>query len=619
MRLKSHASATKAAHEQVASKCQARSSFDQRNPLPGHDERLARLSPVSTRVPSSIERAAEPAADERAAFLATTLCEAFQISAARVPDRIALVDHADQGRRRTWSAYAAAVERAAGMLATLGVRRGERVAFLARNRPELAIAEAATLHLGGAGIVLYAASPPAMIEHVLHDSEPLLLLVESELDGRIAEVRHAVPRTLTLDGASNEHEAFATIAAPAGFDFEAAWRAVQPDDIAGVMYTSGTTGLAKGVEWTHRGALGSLASFDTALGGDGTIHDVSYGSMANVSERGGGHWYSFTRGSTRTICRDPSQLGGALGDARPTRLFGPPLVWLALQRALEQSLAAEERVALERAVQRVRAVACGEAGAPGGEAEQALLAKLRARIGLDRTSKAVSAAAHCPMTVHEHYRALGIDFQEFYAGTEFGMASAQRPGAVDLGTLGRPAPDYELRVAADGEVLIRSPHAPRGYRNLLHESRETYRTDGWISTGDLGELDGEGRLRLLGRKKETLIPAHGHNVHPALIEAALKDACPAIAQVCVIGDGRPRLAALLVLEPPHAATEPSARATVAAAIQAVNAALPPLERIEAHAILPQPWLPGAELTETLKLRRAQIETKYAAEIEALYV
>lgn len=574
---------------------------------------LGSLSRVSTGVSS-----AEPAAGERAALLATTLCEAFQISAARVPDRVALIDHADQGRAFSWSAYAAAVQRVAGALATLGVRRGERVAFLSRNRPELAIAEAATLHLGAVGVVLYAASPPATIEHVLRDSEPMLLIVESELDGRLVDVRHTVAQTLTLDGASDGRGVLATIAAPADFDFEAAWRAVAPDDLAGLLYTSGTTGLAKGVECTHRGALGSLGSFDTTLGGDDAIHDISYGSMANVGERGIGHWYSFTRGSTRTICRDPSQLGAALAEARPTRLFGPPLVWLALQRALEGSLAAEERVVLERAVERVRAAAGGEASTPGGEVEQALLGKLRARIGLDRMSKAVSAAAPCPMTAHEHYRALGIGFQEFYAGTEFGMATAQRPGSVDLGTLGGPAPDYELRLAADSEVLVRSPHAPRGYRNLPLETRETFGADGWIHTGDLGELDSEGRLRLIGRKKETLVPAHGHNVHPALIEAAFKEACPAIAQVCVIGDGRSHLAALLVLEPPHAASDPGSCASVAAAIETVNAALPPLERIEAHAILTQPWLPGAELTETFKLRRAQIETKYAAEIETLY-
>jgi hypothetical protein len=199
--------------------------------------------------PSSMGRAAESAAGERAALLATTLCEAVQISAVRVPDRIALVDHADQGRKLTWSAYAAAVERDAGALATLGVRRGERVAFLARNRPELAIAEAATLHLGAASVVLYAASPPATIEHVLRDSDPMLLLVESELDSHLAEVRHAVPQTLTLDGESNGRDVLATIAAPAGFDFEAAWRAVAPDDLAGLLYTSGTTGLAKGTSW----------------------------------------------------------------------------------------------------------------------------------------------------------------------------------------------------------------------------------------------------------------------------------------------------------------------------------------------------------------------------------
>ncbi len=319
------------------------------------------------------------------------------------------------------------MQRFAGALATLGVRRGERVAFLSRNRPELAIAEGATLHLGAAGVVLYAASPPTMIEHVLRDSEPLLLLVESELDERLAEVRHAVPQTLVLDGAGNGQGALASIAAPTGFDFEAAWRAVQPDDLAGILYTSGTTGLAKGVQWTHRGTLGSHRSGDAVIGGNVAIHDIAYGSMANIGERSAGHWYSFTRGSTRTICRDPSQLGAALGEARPTRLLGPPLVWLALQRALEQSLAAEERVVLERAVQRVRTATRGEAASPSDGAEQALLAKLRARIGLDRISKAVSSAAPCPMAVHEHYRALGIDFQEFYAGTEFGIASAHVP------------------------------------------------------------------------------------------------------------------------------------------------------------------------------------------------
>ncbi|HEY1687323.1 MAG TPA: AMP-binding protein [Solirubrobacteraceae bacterium] len=570
---------------------------------------------MSTGVHSSskaeMERASASVAGERAAFVATTLCEAFQISAKRVPERLALIAH-DRGWELTWSAYAQAVERLAGALAALGVSRGERVALLSRNRSELAIAEAAALHLGAVGVVLYAASPPATIEHMLRDSEPLLLLIEPELRERLADVKHAVPQTLALDDGLEQ------IAAPAGFDFEATWRAVQGDDLAGLVYTSGTTGLSKAVELTHRAALGTLDSFDTALGDSSAIHDVSYASFANIGERCAGHWYSFTRGSTRTVCSDPTLLVPALLTAPPTRLLGPPLVWLRLQRALEQTLGEEERLALGQSLECVRAAARGEAVAPLGEREQELLATLRARIGLGSATTALSAAAPCPMAVHEHYRALGICFQEFYAGTEFGMASAQRPGTADLGTLGGPAPDYELRIAQDGEVLVRSPRAPRGYRNRPQESSKTYRADGWIHTGDLGELDDEGRLRLVGRKKETIVPAHGHNVHPAGLEAALKDACPVIAQVCVVGDGRSHLVALIVLDPPQSAAETEAREAVTAAVAAVNATRPELERIEAHAILAEPWLPGVELTETLKLRRTQIEALHAAQIDALY-
>lgn len=203
--------------------------------------------------------------------------------------------------------------------------------------------------------------------------------------------------------------------------------------------------------------------------------------------------------------------------------------------------------------------------------------------------------------------------------TETGVVAAQRPGRTDLGTLGGPLPGYELQTAKDGEVLIRSPHTPHSYRNRPQDSAEIYDEAGWTHTGDLGELDAEGRLRLVGRKKETIVPEHGHNVAPAQIESALKDACPEIAQICVIGDGRPHLAALIVVEPYGAGEHEQTRASVAEAVEQVNATFEPRERIEAHTILMDPWLPGAELTETLKMRRAQIAERYAAEIDAMYL
>jgi long-subunit acyl-CoA synthetase (AMP-forming) len=531
-----------------------------------------------------------------------------------VPDRVALRGVADSFRL-TWVGYAAAVERAAAALAALGVGRGDRVAFLSGNRPELAVAELATMHLGAAGVALYVTSPPATVEYVLADAEPAVLLVEAGLEARLAGISHTVAQVRTIGGEGSTD--LLSVPAAADLDFEAAWRDVAGDDLAALVYTSGTTGRPKGVEWTHAAAAGGIASFDRALGEEDGIHDVSYAPFAGLAERFGGHWHSLLRGSTRTVCAGPTELGTALLDARPTRLGGPPQVWQGLRLGLEATLAPDERQILDAARRRVSTPVAGESPTPPVGAEEETLATLRARIGLDRMTLAGSTAAACPAGVHEFYGALGVPFREFYAMTEAGVITSQGAGAADRGTLGGPLEGFELRIAADGEVLARSPRAPRRYRRRPEETRATYDAEGWIHTGDLGELDANGRLRLIGRRKEMIIPAHGHNVSPSGIESALKDACPLIAQVCVVGDGRPHLGALIVLAP-GASEDEDARAAVAAAIAALNAEADPREWIEAHVILTDPWLPGAELTETLKPRRAQIAALHAAAIEGMY-
>lgn len=546
-----------------------------------------------------------------------TLPAAFQASAVRVPERVALRTPGD-AVSISWAEYAAAVERVAGSLAALGVGRGDRVAFLSRNRPELAIAEVAAMHLGAAGVALYTASPPATIEHVLRDSEPAVLAIESALEPSLAGVRHSVPQTVALDTESGKFSQLASMDPPAGFDFEAAWRTVQPDDLAALLYTSGTTGPAKGVEWTHQAICGWLPGFDAVQPEADGIHDISYGPFAHAGERGVCHWRSLARGSTRTFCEDPTQLGAVLLEARPTFLFGSPRVWQGLKAALEATLGGGERAVLDAGIERVRALAAGGSAAPLTEEQEGVLAALRARVGLDRMSRALTAAAPCPLAVQEHYHGLGVPFYEFYGMTECGPATTTRSGLVDLGTVGPATPGYELRLGEDGEVQVRSRFAPCAYRNRPDANAETYGADGWIRTGDIGELDSEGRLRIVDRKKEMLVPEHGHNCAPAPIESELKSACPLIGQVCVVGDGRPHLAALVVPEPPERAGDDDAREAIAAAIERVNATLDPRERIEAHAVIGDTWLPGAELTETLKLRRTRIAERYAAEIEDLY-
>ena len=538
---------------------------------------------------------------------AETYPAVFQATARRVPDRTALRTRGDR-MHLTWAQYAGAVERAAGALAGLGVEHGDRVALLSRNRPELAIADLAAMHLGAATVALYVASQPQTIEHVLRDCTPRALIVEHSLLGRLGPVAHDTPRVVTL-------ETLDALPAPPGFGFEQAWRSVIPQDLVAILYTSGTTGLLKGVEWRHREAVATFRRFDVLQPEPDGIRDVSVGPFAHLAERGAGHWRSLLRGSTRTFCADPTDLGPTLLDARPSYLFGPPRLWQNLKAKLDSTLDETERGALDRGIARVHA---GDTTPPSEDDEHAL-ATLRARVGLDQLNRGVTAAAPCPRAVLEYYHGLvGVGFNEFYGMTETGAATMTRPGIADLGTVGVPVPGYEIRLAPDGEVLVRTDSAAIGYRNQPEETTATFPPNGWIHTGDVGTLDDNRRLGIIDRKKELLIPDHGHNIAPGQIESELKGACPTIGHVCVVGDRRPHLAALIVLEPPELANDDHAQANVAHAIAQVNATHDPRERIEMHTILPDPWLPGDELTETLKLRRRRILEKHAQAITGLY-
>jgi long-subunit acyl-CoA synthetase (AMP-forming) len=539
-----------------------------------------------------------------------TLAAAFQASVARVPDRVALRTVGD-GVRLTWSQYGHAVEHVAGALAGLGVRRGDRVAFLSPNRPELAIAEVAALHLGAAGVALYPASSPTTVAHVLRDTAPRVLVVERALRSELDCVEHGVQQVVALD-------ALARLPKPHGFHFEDAWRAVDPADLLAIVYTSGTTGPPKGVEWEHGALVRGVHRFDLPQPEPDGTSDISAIPFAHMGERALGHWRSLLRGSTRTLCEDPRQLPDALLDTRPTFLFGAPRTWQTLKDALDATLDVAERAALDRALRRVRELVDGAGPEPLTSADERVLARLRARMGLDRINRALTAAAPCPRSVHEHYHALGVPFGEFYAMTELSPVAVTRPGVVDLGSVGPVVLGCEVQLDADGEILVRSDTSSRGYRNLPVDTAALFTADAFLRTGDIGELDEQRRLRIIDRKKELLIPDHGHNIAPAPIEAALKNACPLIAHAMLIGDHRPFLAALIVLEPAERAADPTTAEVVAEAIDQVNAAHEPREHVEAHIILEGAWTADDELTATLKLRRGRILEKYAAEIQAMY-
>ena len=549
-----------------------------------------------------------------------TLALAFQASVARVPDRVALRTPGGD-ERLTWAQYGVAVERLAGALAGLGVRRGDRVALWSHNRPELAIAAVAAAHLGAAVVAPYVAAPAEAVAHLLYDSDPRVLVVEAGLEHRLQAVTHTVSRVATLDRAEGRRPALGEVDAPAGFSFEARWRRVQADDPVAIMYTSGTTGVPKGIEWANRNALLMADSLLATRHPSDGVCEVSYLPFAHVFDRTL-HWRACVRAATQTFCAVPSQLHEALLDARPTFLGGPPRIWQGLKDRLEATLDETEHAALGAGIARVRALLADTPPPQLSGEQEATLAALRARLGLDRINHALTAAAPCPLAVHEFMHGLGLPFGEFWGMSEIGVATMTDPGARDIGTVGRPTPGYEVRIAPGagpaGEVLVRAGTVSRGYRNRPEETATMFGPDGWIRTGDLGRLDEQGRLQLAGRVKEVIITSDGHNTAPAPIESELVDACPAIAYACLVGDGGPYLAMLITLHDPERAADPATGKAVADALARLNAKLDPRERIERYAIVSDRWQPGDELTDTLKLRRQRIAAKYAARIASLY-
>ena len=392
--------------------------------------------------------AASPAGQTTIPAVPDTLALAFQASVARVPDRVALRTPGD-GERLTWAQYGAAAERLAAAFAGLGVRRGDRVALWSHNRPELAIAAVAAAHLGAAVVAPHVAAPAEAVAHLLSDSEPRVLAVETRLEYRLQALGHAVPQVVALDSAEGRLPALSEVDAPAGFSFEARWRSVQADDPVAILYTSGTTGVPKGIEWANRNALlvaGSLPGTRHRL--PEPVCEVSYLPFAHIFDRSL-HWRASLRAATLTFCAEPSQLHEVLLDARPTFLGGPPRIWQELKAALEATLDEIEQAAVDAGIARVRALLAGGPPPELSPEQERTLAGLRARFGLDRLDCALTAAAPCPLAVHEFMHGLGLPFGEFWGMSEIGVATMTGPGVRDIGTVGRPVPGYEVKVAAE--------------------------------------------------------------------------------------------------------------------------------------------------------------------------
>ena len=602
--------------------------------------------------------------DAPAPAVTRTVVERFRDRVATQPERPALRYHdGADWRALDWGAYGRAVEETAAGLITLGINPGDRVGLLSGNRPEWHIADLAILSIGAVTVPVYPTSSSPQVAYMLHDSGARVCFVDSA--DQLAKVllhRGDIPaleRIVGLvplpgldrdavvlevdrirdDGRSLLDERPEAVAERAV--------AIAPDDIATLVYTSGTTGPPKGAVLTHGNLGWTVDAVEAMVGLSPDDRLLSYLPLSHIAERITSHIGQIASGGETWFAQSLATVPDDLRACRPTIFFAVPRVWQKFHDAILDRIAESPRP-VRFAIERYLAVgrAALDARERGGELstrdrrlhaalDRTIGAKLRRQLGLDRARVIVSSAAPIHPDLLRWFHSLGIPIAEVWGQTEdCGPATLNPPDAIRIGTVGRPLPGLEVRIAADDEILVRGGSVCSGYFGKPDATAALLDEDGWMSTGDLGTIDGDGYVTITGRKKDLIINAAGKNISPSEIESRLSLE-PLIGQAVVVGDGRKYLVALITLDSDDAAdwaaehgtfagiatlvTDPAVRAEVGAAVDRVNREHAPVEQIKHWRLLHEPFtVEGGELTPTMKVKRAVVIDRHADLIEEMY-
>jgi long-chain acyl-CoA synthetase len=499
---------------------------------------------------------------------------------------------------------------------------------------------------------VYNTLPAEQLTYLFDNAGTKVAICEEQYVDRIRASGTSIEHIVCIDGSPagtiSVDDLYA--AAQNDFDFESTWRAVQPDDVVTLIYTSGTTGNPKGVEMTHTNLLFEGYGLEAVLGVEFGDRITSFLPSAHIADRMTGLYTQEMFGTQVTVVSDGRAIAAALPDVRPTIWGAVPRVWEKLKAAIEFTVShetdEEKRQALDWALsvaaKRAGALLTGEptsdeVAAEWTEADELVLSKLRERLGFGELRWALSGAAPIPKETLAFFTGIGIPISEIWGMSELScVATASHPRDARLGTVGKLLPGLEGKIADDGEYLVRGPLVMKGYRREPEKTAEAIDADGWLHTGDIFDVDSEGYLRIVDRKKELIINAAGKNMSPANIENTILAACPMVGVMVAIGEGRPYNTALMVFDadsvgpyaaqhglsdasPAALAADPEVIARIAAGVAEGNAKLSRVEQIKRFRILPTLWEPGGdEITLTMKLKRRPIVTKYSTEIGELY-
>ncbi|HEX9944941.1 MAG TPA: long-chain fatty acid--CoA ligase [Thermoanaerobaculia bacterium] len=548
------------------------------------------------------------------------------------------------------------VRRLSKTLLELGVGHGDRVALMSENGPHWPTVDFATLCIGAVLVPIYPTLLPDQASYIVNNCGAKVVFAETtaHLEGLLAHAAELpeVRRFVLIKGESSDPRV-TTLAAllekGGGYDageFEERARAVGPEDLATLIYTSGTTGTPKGVMLTHRNIASNVSSGLEVLNLDRGYTALSFLPLSHSFERMVDYCY-FLTGCTIAYAESVAAVAQNMQEVKPHVFVSVPRVYEKFYARVQEGVAAGSPIKQKLFAW---AVAKGREALPWrlkgqkppgllglqlGLADKLVFSKIHERLG-GRFEFAISGGAPLARDLAEFFWGAGVPIFEGYGLSETSpVISVNTREAVKLGTVGRPLPGVEVKIAADGEILARGPNIMKGYWGMEKETAEVIDADGWFHTGDIGELDEEGFLRITDRKKELIINAYGKNVAPAPIENSLKSS-RYIGQAVVIGDRRKFLSALLVPDfdalkgwaernglgtasPADLIANSKVRELIGGEVEAVNAGLAGFEKIVAWELLPDEFtLETGELTPTQKVKRRVINQKYGAAIDRLY-
>ncbi len=538
-------------------------------------------------------------------------------------------------------------------LIDLGVAKGDKVSILANTRAEWTYADFAALSAGATVVPIYQTNSPEECQYVLENSDAKVVVVEDEEQmDKVRKVRDRLPlleHVIRMTGASDDAISFEDLAARGASrdpsEWETRWQSVTPEDICTFIYTSGTTGPPKGCVISHgnyRAMLDMVNETSVIEDGDLTYLYLPLAhSFALLIQFG-----SFDLGTTIAYWeRDPLKIMPNLAELHPTYFPSVPRIFEKIYTTATSAM--DKEGGLKKAIfnwsikvgKKMRALE-RSGGEPGflcsrqyAFADDKVLSKIRALFG-GKIRLAVSGAAPINPEILSFFDAAGVLVLEGWGMTETSTAATiSSPDDFKIGTIGKPFPGCEIKIADDGEILVKGPNVFQGYYKNEEATRETI-VDGWLHTGDIGEIDSDGFIKITGRKKDIIITAGGKNITPANLENEIKQH-PLVSQCVVVGDRRPYLVALVTLDPEEAvayakehglpedpeqlASDEGVRKAIEAHVEEINEKFARVEQVKKIAILPEDLSQeNGELTPTLKVKRAVVTSKHEPEIEALY-